>query len=186
MAPGSHLLSFRCTSCGNCCKEPLLPLTDADLRGIVKRTGDRPRDIVRWVSRHEIDLDEPEAFAILRAGRRLMVLSHKKNGCRYLGKDDRCTIYGARPLGCRVFPFDASFKKNGELRRLKLIPAAECLYEMDGDNSVDHIRKGHETFDRQTDRYHERVADWNHTQLQRKRKGLSAELPNAFFEFLGF
>jgi Fe-S-cluster containining protein len=181
------LLSFRCTGCGNCCKEPLLPLTDSDLRSIVKRTGDRPRDIVRWVSRHEIDLDgEPEAFALLRPGRRVMVLAHTRRGCRYLGKDDRCTIYGARPLGCRVFPFDPTFKKDGQLKRLTLIPAANCLYEMDGNNSIEQIQKQHEAFDRQTDRYHERVALWNADQLKRKRRGLAAQQPAAFFEFLGF
>lgn len=163
-----------------------MPLTDVDLKKIMKRTGDRARDIVRWVSRHEIDLDgEPEAFAQLRVGRRVMVLAHDRRGCRYLGKDDRCTIYGARPLGCRVFPFDPTFAKDGKLRRLKLIPATECIYELDGHNDADRLRELHSRFEAETDRYHERVAVWNREQTARKRRGLAPQSARAFLSFLG-
>ena len=112
----SDLLKFRCTGCGNCCKEPLLPLTAADVKRISERTGDAPTDIVRFIDRNAIDMDdEPESFAMLRQGRRVMILRHQGGGCRYLGKDERCTIYGARPLGCRIFPFDPTFDKKGKL-----------------------------------------------------------------------
>jgi hypothetical protein len=61
---GQKFLKFRCTGCGNCCKDPLLPLTDQDVVRITQRTGDDPRDFVRWVDRDGIDMDdEPEAFA---------------------------------------------------------------------------------------------------------------------------
>ena len=53
---------------------------------------------------------------LLRQGRRVMVLKHEGGGCRYLGSDNRCTIYGARPLGCRIYHCDTAFQE--ELHRL--------------------------------------------------------------------
>ena len=114
MTSGRALLKFRCTGCGNCCKDPLLPLTDADVARIIARTHERASDIVRFVNRHQIDMDDdPEAFVRLRQGKRVMVLGHSHGGCRYLDSEDRCKIYQFRPLGCRVFPFDPSFSKTG-------------------------------------------------------------------------
>src|SRR5687768_11190521 len=65
-----ELLRFRCTGCGNCCKEPLLPLTAGDVRRISEHTGDKPKDFIRWVDRHAIEMDdEPEGFVVLRQGK---------------------------------------------------------------------------------------------------------------------
>jgi Fe-S-cluster containining protein len=182
---GTKLLAFRCTRCGNCCKEPLLPLTDADVRGIARRTGDAPKDFVRWVDRHGIDMDdEPESFVMLRLGRRVMVLRHERGGCRYLGESG-CTIYSSRPTGCRIFPFDPSFDKRGNLRRLKLIDATECPYELDGENSVDALRVLHERHEQATRSYQEKVAEWNAQQKRRRRSGKAAQTAREFLEYLG-
>jgi Fe-S-cluster containining protein len=185
--PGSKHLRFRCTGCGNCCKEPLLPLTDADVRRISRRTGDPARDIVRWVDRHGIDMDdEPEAFAILRQGKRVMVLRHERGGCRYLGEDNRCTIYSSRPLGCRVFPFDPDFSKNGTLRRLRIVTATEeCPFELDGNNDVDEIRDLDERYRDAHAHYNSRVAEWNREQRKRRRAGKAAQTASEFLTFLG-
>ena len=100
MATGERFLKFRCTGCGNCCKDPLLPLTDQDITRITQRIGVEAETFVRWVDRMGIDMDdEPEAFVMLRQGKRVMTLRHEGGKCRYLGDDDRCSIYGSRPLG---------------------------------------------------------------------------------------
>ena len=179
-------LSFRCTGCGNCCKEPLLPLTDGDVRRIAERTGEEPREFVRWVDRNGIEMDdEPEGFVMLRQGKRAMVLAHGRRGCRFLGPDDRCTIYSSRPLGCRIFPFDPTFGKDGKLRRLTLIQAADCRYAKDGDNDVDSLRSLHERHERAMERYEARIAEWNREQRRRRRNGKSAQTSREFLEFLG-
>jgi Fe-S-cluster containining protein len=186
MFPGHTFLKFRCTGCGNCCRDPLLPLTDQDVRRIASRTGDRPRDIVAWVDRHGIDMDdEPEAFVRLRQGKRAMVLAHKNGGCRYLGKDARCTIYSSRPLGCRIYPLDPDFTRKGKLRRLTLVKATPCPYELDGKNEITDIRELHERYSDAHDDYNDRVAEWNRRQERRLRKGQSAETAAEFFVFLG-
>jgi Fe-S-cluster containining protein len=179
-------LKFRCTGCGNCCKDPFLPLTDDDLRRIVQKTGERAEDIVRFVSRHEIDMDdEPEAFVRLRQGKRVMILGHARGACRYLDADDRCTIYGFRPIGCRVFPFDPTFSRTGALTRLRIIQATECRYELDGFNRVGPLRDLHERHTATMASYHQRVATWNRLQSIRLRGGLSARTAREFLEFLG-
>jgi Fe-S-cluster containining protein len=186
VATGEKYLKFRCTGCGNCCKEPLLPLTDADMRRISRKTGDDAASMVRWVERAGIDMDdEPEAFVMLRQGKRVMVLKHERGGCRYLGDDDRCTIYASRPLGCRIFPFDPTFGKDGKLRRLKLIDAAECHYELDGKNDVDSMRELHALHEAETHAYQDRVAAWNREQKKRKRAGAAPQTAAEFLRFLG-
>jgi Fe-S-cluster containining protein len=186
MATGERFLKFRCTGCGNCCKEPLLPLTDRDVQQITERTGAVPTSFVRWVDRNAIDMDdEPEAFVRLREGKRVMIMRQGKGGCHFLGSDDRCTIYKDRPLGCRIFPFDPSYDKKGKLVRLKLIPAAECLYELDGDNDPSAVQKMHARHNGATSRYHERVAAWNQEQARRVRQGKKAQTAGDFLAFLG-
>ena len=186
MATGEKYLRFRCTGCGNCCKEPLLPLTDSDIRRIVRHTGEATHELVRWVDRNGIDMDdEPEAFVTLRQGKRVMVLRHSGGGCRYLGADDRCTIYAHRPLGCRIFPFDPTFTDDGKLRRLKLIPATDCKYELDGENGVAPMQALPAKHSSTTAAYQAKVADWNLRQAERKRSGKQAQTAAEFFDFLG-
>jgi Fe-S-cluster containining protein len=187
VAPRLKNLKFRCTGCGNCCKEPLLPLTRGDLLRIIARTGDDSADIVQWVDRNGIDMDdEPEAFVKLRPGKRVMVLRHQRGRCRYLGPDDRCTIYRSRPLGCRVFPFDPEFSTRGKLLRLQLNEeATECPYELDGSNRVDELRRLNERYEKANAEHHEFVAAWNRLQRARVRKGAAAATGADFLTFLG-
>jgi Fe-S-cluster containining protein len=162
-------------------------MTDGDLRRIVSRTGERAGDIVRFVSRHEIDMDdEPEAFVRLRQGKRVMVLGHARGRCRYLGPDDRCTIYSFRPIGCRVFPLDPEFSQTGALRRLRLIQATECKYELDGKVRVPVIRDLHERHEDTMESYHAKVAEFNRAQKARLRAGQAAQTTREFLTFLGF
>ncbi|HYP87350.1 MAG TPA: YkgJ family cysteine cluster protein [Polyangiaceae bacterium] len=186
MATGERFLKFRCTGCGNCCKDPLLPLTDADIVRITEGTGAAVADFVHWVDRNGIDMDdEPEAFVRLRQGKRVMIMRQRSHGCHFLGADDRCTIYGKRPLGCRIFPFDPSYTKQGKLVRLQLIPATDCLHELDGSNDPAGIQSLHRRHDAATTRYHARVATWNQEQTRRARQGRLVQTERDFLTFLG-
>lgn len=186
MATGERFFKFRCTGCGNCCKDPLLPLTDQDVARISERTGDDAHQFVRWVDRMGIDMDdEPEAFVRLRQGKRVMIMRQGKGGCHYLGADDRCSIYASRPLGCRIFPFDPSYTKDGKLRRLKLIQATDCQYELDGDNEPGSVQQMHKRHETATLRYQARIVEWNQEQARRKRQGKSLQTAREFLSFLG-
>lgn len=186
MARGLELLKFHCTGCGNCCRDPLLPLTDTDAKRIMEGTGDGPQDFVKWVDRDGIEMqDEPEAFVRLRQGKRVMVLRHQHGRCRYLGTDDRCTIYESRPLGCRIFPFDPDFNKKGRLTRLRLIQVTECPYTLEGTTRVTSLRALNRRYAEAQDGYHAKIATFNRTQLARRRRGLGTQTAKDFFRFLG-
>jgi len=188
MARHARLLRFRCTGCGNCCRDPLLPLTDADVWRIAETTGDDPTRIVRWVSSDDIDLaDLPEVFVDLRQGSRVMVLRQTAGSCRYLGTEedaDACRMYEHRPLGCRIFPFEPTFTKRGTLKHLKLIDTTECPYELDGSNDVDELRRLSEQFDSEWATYCERIEVWNRLQRARRRRGVDRQTGRTFFKFL--
>lgn len=184
--PGSRYLKFRCTGCGNCCKDPLLPLTGEDVRRISRHTGDAPTEIVRWVDRHGIDMDdEPEAFVRLRQGKRVMVLRHQNGACRYLGDDDRCSIYTARPLGCRVYPLDPHLYRDGRIKRLRVVKATECPYELDGKNDLQALLDLDDRYQTAHNDYNDRVAEWNGVQAGRLRAGKRAQTASEFLAFLG-
>ncbi|WP_394840657.1 YkgJ family cysteine cluster protein [Pendulispora brunnea] len=184
--PGARYLNFRCTGCGNCCKDPLLPLTQDDILRIIERTGDSPGHIAQVVDKHAIHMDdEPEAFAMLRQGKRVLVLRHEKGRCIYLGDDNRCTIYTSRPLGCRIYPLDPDFNKEKKLRRLTLVKATECPYEMDGSVDVEPLYDLQQRYWKQHEDYNTKVAEWNRVQRRRRREGRAAQTAREFFTFLG-
>jgi Fe-S-cluster containining protein len=181
-----ELLKFRCTGCGNCCKDPLLPLTHEDLAELASHTLSDPMKLVKFVGREAIDMDdEPEGFALLPQGRRVMVLKHVNKRCMYLGPDDRCTVYAYRPLGCRVFPFDPTFSRSGKLVRLTLIQATDCRYELNGHNSVKGLMRLNRRYDDALQRYHAKLAQWNQKQRGRKRRGQPVQSARKLLEFLG-
>jgi Fe-S-cluster containining protein len=155
------------------------------VKRISAHTGAKPAEFVKWVDRKGIEMDdEPEGFVSLRQGKRVMVLKHERGGCRYLGEDNRCTIYTARPLGCRIFPFDPTFRKDGKLLHLKLIQATDCKYELDGKNDVKAMRKLHERYEQAAEVWEDKIAVWNKQQTARKRKGQAAGTAKTFLKFL--
>ncbi len=164
----------------------MLPLTDHDLRRLVGATGIPWRQLVQWVGKDGIDLSDRQWFVLLRPGPRTMVLRHRRGRCVYLGADDRCTAYESRPLGCRVFPLDPEFSTRGTLRRLELIEATECPYELDGHHNVADLRTLQQQYDAENDAYLTQVASWNQLQRQRLRRGLKPEPATRFLHFLGF
>ncbi len=170
-------LNFRCTCCGNCCREPIVLITDEDIRRIKKHTSQPVAEIADFYPPSEIEwgLDNP-GWIKLDSGLHIMGLVRKEDGCQYLGEDDLCGIYEHRPVTCRRYPFDVEFGEDNELTLLGINDSVECPYELDGQNSKREIKALVEWEDAEEQPYFKLVDAWN----KKKKPGG----PSKFLEHL--
>lgn len=186
MASGLGLLSFRCTACGNCCRDLRVPLTSADLQRLMRQSGETASQIVAWLEPEAVDMTgEPGSFVLLTQRRALMTLAHRDGACRFLGADQRCSVYAERPASCRLFPFAPSFGPRGGLRRLRLLSGTACERAHDGRNDPHALRVADERRWAEHRAYLLQVSSWNRAQRHRERLGHQLRGALEFFEFLG-
>ena len=100
-------IAFSCTDCGACCKNVrdsllLTPLDAYRLINFLQKEGIKTQP-----------METLENIAELTRGFYVYVLKTANNGvCTFL-KDNRCTVYAARPFTYRVYPFSPNFKADG-------------------------------------------------------------------------
>jgi hypothetical protein len=88
-------LRFHCTGCGQCCSgdpDYYVFLTERESEAIRRHLG----VTLRWFKRRYLR----------RTPQDELVINNQGGGrCVFLDKDQRCRIYGVRPLQCRTYPF---------------------------------------------------------------------------------
>jgi len=77
-----------CLQCANCCKTTSPIFRDVDIGRIARRLGMRPAGFVE----RYLHLDEEGDYVLNTAP------------CPFLGTDNYCSIYDARPRACRDYP----------------------------------------------------------------------------------
>lgn len=109
-------IRFACNGCGACCKSRLIPLTLNEARQWLARGHDVA--IVLEAFNEATWTSDPQQFAhsVRRAAEvgsgdaRIQVIAvftaNALDRCPNLGADDRCGIYDARPLVCRIYPME--------------------------------------------------------------------------------
>ena len=181
---GEKFLGFRCTECGNCCSDTIVPITHDDVARLVKGTGLRARDVATFYTAADFD-DGGEGlqFINLDGGRRTLGLRKRfdkdndRDACAFF-KGDRCSVYEHRPVTCRVWPFTLRFDASGRrVSHLSINPALPCPYELDGKNSLPELVAHWRWDDRQDDAWGAKVSEWNRTH--------SAGTEEDFFSFCG-
>lgn len=106
-----------CLACANCCKTTSPVFTDKDIERIAKHLRLRPSELVE----RYLHLDEDRDY----------VLNHAP--CTFLGADNYCSIYEARPKACREYPH--TDRKNFHqilpltLKNTEICPAAFAIVE---------------------------------------------------------
>jgi Fe-S-cluster containining protein len=91
--PGVTKYQFSCTHCGKCCRWPgNVLLTEPDI--------ERLSAALKLDSRAFI-----ERFTRLAENRAQLSLRDGEDGACIFLKQDRCSVYAARPAQCRIFPF---------------------------------------------------------------------------------
>ena len=174
-----RLLNFRCTCCGNCCREPIVLVTDTDVTRVLQHTQQDASEVVAFYKPKDIDWSTKNPGWIrFGSGKRIMGLRRTDKGCQYLGEDDLCTIYEHRPITCRRYPFDLEFDEDDEIELLKISDAVDCPYELDGHNSEANLKAMCSWEDKEEQPYFKKVRSWN----RKKQKGGRME----FLEHLGF
>ncbi|HEY3254294.1 MAG TPA: YkgJ family cysteine cluster protein, partial [Polyangiaceae bacterium] len=137
----------------------------------------------------EVDLTgEPGSLVLLDhdAGHALMALAQREGACVFLGSDERCGAYAARPGNCRVFPFAASFGRRGGIRRLRLLEGTDCDYARDGQNDPHALRVADQLRWAEHRSYLVLISRWNRVQRHRSRLGRKLGGAVEFLSFLGF
>ena len=158
-----HLLNFRCTCCGQCCREPIVLLTDDDVKRVMRHTGQPPKEIAAFYPPDEIDWDlSNQGWIQFSDGPRIMgLIRSDEEGCKYLQEDDRCGIYEHRPVTCRRYPFDVEYDHKENMTLLSISDSVECPYELDGRNTRAQIKALVDWEDEEEQPYFKLVDTWN-------------------------
>ncbi len=87
-------LAFECTQCGGCCSgEPGFVFVDAD-------------EIAELAAFMQLDVAKFERGFIRRVGQKKSLVEYSNGDCVFLDSETRkCTVYEARPIQCRTWPF---------------------------------------------------------------------------------
>ncbi len=86
-------LRFTCTQCGNCCTgEP----------GFVWVTEE---EIQRLADHLELTIDQFGSRYLRRVESGLSLIEHPNGDCVFFDRTLGCTVYEARPIQCRTWPF---------------------------------------------------------------------------------
>lgn len=106
-----------CLSCGACCKGAPPIVTKSDAKRIAKALGIPPKTFIK-------------RYLVADYDGSLMM-----NGvpCTFLGSDNRCSIYEARPTACRGYPHtdDPDFSRRPKLNSTNttICPAAQEIVQ---------------------------------------------------------
>lgn len=106
-----------CLECANCCKTTSPLFLDKDIDRIAKHLGMKPSDFVEQY----LHIDEDQDYVLNVAP------------CPFLGPDNYCSIYEARPKACRAYPHTNRKRfvqiLNLTLKNTEICPAAFKVIE---------------------------------------------------------
>ncbi len=159
----SSFTLLQCQRCGTCCSEPVVPVTDSDIKRICAYLNKPARKLVKFVSPAEISYDpEADLWINFRYGKRAMTLRKVRDRCAFLS-DKGCAIYAVRPFTCRTFPYDVVLKspKSTTIESLGLLSIVDCKAKPSNENSLSEVVENVRRESEQDRRYHRLVEKWN-------------------------
>ncbi len=116
----SKLLKQECGQCSSCCRDIQVDITDRDLKRLVMLTGISADKLVRLYGHNKDDNDVEGDWINLSYGKRAIVLNKKRNGdCIFLGSNNGCIAYKARPMTCRIFPICVVYDEDHDIVNLE-------------------------------------------------------------------
>jgi len=99
-------------------------------------TGEDPFNFIEFLTPDEIeDVDDDDPTWLIVKGEKYMMALQRdeRTGCHFLNNETRlCSIYDARPLLCRLYPFKAIEGDKGEYKGFTLHDDVGCPKHQDG------------------------------------------------------
>ncbi len=132
---GRDTVQFSCHHCNHCCTEVVCLPTPWDVVRIVKQTGANPYDFLEFLAPDEIAevAKNDPTWLDCNGNRFIMALRRDKKGCHFLDKKTRyCSIYEARPILCRLYPFKLQETRDGKFKGFVLHSDVGCPRHRDG------------------------------------------------------
>lgn len=173
-----RLLRTKCEGCGGCCSKPVVPVTDADVKRLAKRTGKKARDIVRLYDSSDFDYDtDAPLWLKMNYGKRALGLKKKQEKCIFLDGNNRCSVYEDRPATCRTFPLQIDINECGDIGHISLNRIIKKKYPLGKKQPISKIKKHALMEENEDQNYYEKIENWN--------EKISREGKDHFLKFLG-
>jgi Fe-S-cluster containining protein len=105
------------------------------VRRVVKMTGADPEEFLEFLTPEEVEdvADDDPTWLNVTKDRYIMALRRDQEGCNFLNKKTRlCTIYEARPILCRLYPFKLDQTRVGKFKGFSLHRDVGCPKHKDG------------------------------------------------------
>jgi len=167
-----------CGRCGTCCTEPVVPVTDSDVKRICKSTGKKAADFIRFYSDQEMEFPEDsEVWIQFKSGKKAMGLKKRSERCMFLSTTVCCRIYDSRPMTCRTFPYMIDFDEDGNPEKVRRNMIVDCKSSRRGLSYLDPEVSNVRIEMNQDNAYYDKIRLWN----KQKVKGDT----NAFLGFIG-
>lgn len=110
-----YMEEIDCLECGNCCKSISPAVKDSDISRLSKFLKIKPSEIAQTY----FLLDEEGDYVF------------KTQPCPFIGEDNYCSVYSARPRACREYPHTDRVKIHQILNiTLKNISVCPIVYEI--------------------------------------------------------
>lgn len=156
--------TVECQRCGVCCTEPIVPVTDYDVKRICTALKVPAHRIIRFYSTKEMEYDpQSDLWIKFPQGKRAMGLRKHFSRCMFLTDQKSCSIYEHRPMTCRTFPYDIDLDDNDNPQKVKLNKIVSCSCKRKGKSPlldvVDNVRI---ELDRD-DLYYDKILIWNNS-----------------------
>lgn len=176
-ADKEQFLRAECVCCGNCCRQPIVPVNDSDVLRLHKGTGKKIESFVSMYAGTQVELEPDGDYVIHFAhGSRVMGLRRKDGKCVFQDDNNRCSVYEHRPVTCRTFPLAVFLDAKGSIRCLSFIGDITCQRKTGKKRDLKEIRELARWEDAEDRKYYRKVRKWNKAGLPGGKK--------AFLEFL--
>jgi Fe-S-cluster containining protein len=156
-----------CTNHAVCCKDTIVPITDTDVKRLMKVTGLPADEIIRLYSPSDLQYDTDHTWIRMGYGKRIIGLKKKGNRCKFLNDHDLCTVYDARPITCRTYPYMVLLDQDGTLNELELNSDVDCCGRLGSHWTKKRLLKDARQEDAEDDAYIDRLRAYE----KRVRKG---------------